>query len=317
VKYLVTGGAGFIGSHLTDALLAAGHQVMVLDDLSTGSPENVDPRAELVIGDVASLHELMPLVQQVDGVYHLAAIASVDRSRTDWRYTTYANLFGTVSVLDAISKRAEPIPMVYASSAAVYGDTSAIPIIEGLSVNPKTAYGVDKYSSELHAGVGCTIHGIPSTGLRFFNVYGARQDPASPYSGVISIFARLALEGKPLCIHGDGGQTRDFIYVQDVVHMLQAAMLVHHGEPTPTAPVYNACTGEETSIHRLALLLIELAGSRSSIQHLPQRHGDIYRSVGAPERATLGLGVAAATPIREGLAHTLAWMRNGYSGKNI
>jgi UDP-glucose 4-epimerase len=249
----------------------------------------------------------------VDGVYHLAAIASVDKSRTDWRQTTHANLCGTVSVLDAISKRHVPIPMVYASSAAVYGDTSVMPITEGFTPYPKTAYGVDKYSSELHAGVGCTIHGIPSTGLRFFNVYGARQDPASPYSGVISIFARLALEGKLLNIYGDGGQSRDFIHVSDVVMMLKAAMLVHHGEPEPSSPVYNACTGQETSVHRLALLLIELTGSNSEIGYFPARNGDIYRSLGAPDRATLGLGVAASTSIREGLMKTLAWMKGAYA----
>jgi UDP-glucose 4-epimerase len=309
VHYLVTGGAGFIGSHLVDALIDGGHRVTVLDDLSTGMSDNVHPQAELVVGDAASVSTVSSLIENADGVFHLAAIASVDKSRTDWRSTTHANLCATVAVLEAISKRATPIPMVYASSAAVYGDTSVMPITEGMPAYPKTAYGVDKYASELHAGVGCSLHGIPSTGLRFFNVYGARQDPASPYSGVISIFARRALQGQPLMIYGDGGQTRDFIYVADVVAMLSAGMLVHHGLSDVTAPVYNACTGEEMSVKRLALMLIELTGSSSQIQYAAAREGDIYRSLGCTQRATDALGIAASTVMREGLARTLAWMQ--------
>jgi UDP-glucose 4-epimerase len=309
VHYLVTGGAGFIGSHLCDALLRAGHHVTILDNLSTGKVENVDTRAELIVGDAGDLQSVIPLVAQADGVFHLAAIASVERSRTDWRNTTHANLCATVTILDAITRRTTPIPMVYASSAAVYGDTTALPIVEGLAAMPKTAYGVDKYSSELHAGVGQMLHGIPSTGMRFFNVYGPRQDPASPYSGVISIFAHRLLQGQDVTIFGDGEQSRDFIYVTDVVALLNAAMLLHHAEDTPTSPVYNACTGREISVKRLCMLLMELTESQGIAQYAEAREGDIYRSVGSPERAINALGVSAATEMREGLMRTLAWMR--------
>ena len=309
MHYLVTGGAGFIGSHLVDALLEGGHRVTVLDDLSSGRTENVDVRAELVIGDAGELNTVSSLVENMDGVFHLAAIASVEKSRTDWRHTTHANLCATVAVLEAISRRTTAIPLVYASSAAVYGDTAMLPIVEGMAARPKTAYGVDKYASELHAGIGCSLHGIPSTGLRFFNVYGPRQDPTSPYSGVISIFARRALIGEPLVIYGDGGQSRDFIYVADVVAMLRSAMLVHHGQSHASAPVYNVCRGEEMSVKRLAALLIELTGSPSGIVYAPAREGDIYRSLGSPERATEALGVVAGTVMREGLSRTLAWMK--------
>ncbi len=309
MHYLVTGGAGFIGSHLVDSLLEGGHRVTVLDDLSSGFAENVHPQADLIVGDAAELATVSSLIDDIDGIFHLAAIASVEKSRTDWRQTTHANLCATVSVLEAISRRPSVIPLVYASSAAVYGDSMALPIVEGIAVHPKTAYGVDKYASELHAGIGLGLHGIPSTGLRFFNVYGPRQDPASPYSGVISIFARRALGGEPLLIYGDGGQSRDFIYVSDIVALLRSAMLVHHGQTHASAPVYNACRGEELSVKRLASLIVELTGSSSHIVYGPPREGDIYRSLGSPERATEALGVAAATVMRDGLSKTLAWMR--------
>ena len=309
MHYLVTGGAGFIGSHLVDTLLEGGYRVTVLDNLSTGFSDNIDPRADLVIGDAADLSTVSSLIGSVDGVFHLAAIASVEKSRTDWRHTTHVNLCATVSVLEAISRRATPIPMVYASSAAVYGDTTLIPIVEGAIASPKTAYGVDKYASELHAGVGCALHRIPSTGLRFFNVYGPRQDPASPYSGVISIFAQRALMGEPLIIYGDGSHSRDFIYVSDIAAMLRSAMLVHHGQIQPYAPVYNACTGTEMSVKRLAMLIIDLTHSASEIVHAPAREGDIYRSLGCDVRATEALGTAAATVMRDGLGKTLAWLK--------
>jgi UDP-glucose 4-epimerase len=309
MKYLVTGGAGFIGSHLCDALLAGGHQVMVLDNLSTGIAEHVDARAVLVVGDVTRLDTVLPLVMEADGVFHLAAVASVEKSRNDWCATTHTNLCGMVTVLDAIKRQDQALPLVYASSAAVYGDTTIFPIVEGSPPLPRTAYGVDKYAGELHAGIGCSLHGIPSTGLRLFNVYGPRQNPASAYSGVISIFASRLLRHQPVTIYGDGRQSRDFIYVDDVVNLMKAAMLVHHATHSASAPVYNACTGQETTILRLALLLTELTQSAGEIHYAPAREGDIIRSCGSPERSLEALGVATSTDIRDGLARTLEWMK--------
>jgi UDP-glucose 4-epimerase len=296
--YLVTGGAGFIGSHLVDALLAAGDQVRVLDDLSTGKRDNLDKRAELVIGDVADAPSVAAAMQGVAGCFHLAAIASVQRANEDWVGTHRTNATGTVAVLDAARVHGK-IPVVYASSAAVYGDLGDAVATEAAVCKPLTAYGADKLSGELHAAVGWHVHRVPTVGMRFFNVYGPRQDPASPYSGVISIFARRIAAGDPVELHGDGSQTRDFIYVADVVTHLQAAMMALGADPG--ALVLNVCTGLETSISHLAELVGAAAGCPPIITHRPARAGDISRSLGDPTEAKSRLGVAAKHDLAGGL----------------
>ena len=221
--FLVTGGAGFIGSHLGDALLAAGHSVRVLDDLSTGRRGQVDPRCDFVQGDVVDPQVVRAAMAGVAGCFHLAAIASVARGNEDWRGTHLVNQTGTVTVLDA-ARAAGSVPVVYASSAAVYGNLGDAVAHEDVRPAPLTAYGADKLGSELHAAVALQVHGVPSVGLRFFNVYGPRQDPHSPYSGVISIFAALVAGEGTVTVHGDGEQVRDFVYVGDVVAHLMASM---------------------------------------------------------------------------------------------
>jgi len=235
--YAVTGGAGFIGSHLADALLAAGHQVRVVDDFSTGRMTNLDPRCEVIRGDVCDSALLHRALDGVAGCFHLAAIASVARANEDWAGTHRVNQSGTIAVLDAArtagqtqGRRAAPLPVIYASSAAIYGSAAGV-CMETSPPLPRTAYGADKLGSELHAHVGHIVHGVSSIGFRFFNVYGPRQDPASPYSGVISIFARAIGAGSTLTLHGTGEQTRDFVYVSDVVAHLMAGMSVLHHEP--------------------------------------------------------------------------------------
>ena len=304
--YAVTGGAGFIGSHLADALLASGHRVRVVDDFSTGTQSNVDSRCEVMRGDVADMALVARALAGVDGCFHLAAIASVQRGNEEWLATHRANQTGTIVVLDA-ARAAGQVPVVYASSAAVYGTVAGV-ADEGLCPAPRTAYGADKLGSELHASVGWRVHGVPSAGFRFFNVYGPRQDPASPYSGVISIFARAIREGRAVTIHGDGTQTRDFVFVTDVVAHLVAGMALLAREPA--AHVLNVCTGRETSLLTLVATLSELTGLTPVISHGPVRAGDIARSVGGPGRAIALLGVAATTSLATGLAtlagHTLA-----------
>ncbi len=304
--FLITGGAGFIGSHLADALLARGCRVRVLDDFSTGRMENVDPRCEVVRGDVADPAAVQRALQGVAGCFHLAAIASVARANEEWLATHRVNLGGTITVLDA-ARAGGGVPVVYASSAAVYGNVSGI-AHEGLVPSPLTAYGADKLGSEQHARVAGLVHGVPTLGLRFFNVYGPRQDPASPYSGVISIFARRIGEGAPVLIHGDGRQTRDFVFVDDVVAHLSAAMraLEAGRDAASAAPaVVNVCTAQETSVLDLAAALGALAGRAPVLSHHAARPGDIRRSVGSPERAVAALGVRALVPLRQGLARTL------------
>ncbi len=290
--YVVTGGAGFIGSHLVDALLAEGHEVRVIDDLTTGKRDNLDPRAVLVEADICDAAALQTALQDAAGCFHLAAIASVQRANEDWAGTHRVNLTGSIRVFDAC--RAARIAVVYASSAAVYGNVGDQIAHEGLPCAPQTAYGADKYGSELHAAVGWGVHGVPSFGMRFFNVYGPRQDPDSPYSGVISIFADRVARGLPVFVHGDGGQTRDFVFVADVVAHLRAAMRLLAA--SPGAFVSNVCTGVETSV----LALAEALGAKD-IGHGPARAGDIRRSVGSTERATRLLGMTAKTTLAEGL----------------
>jgi UDP-glucose 4-epimerase len=303
-RYLVTGGAGFIGSHLVDALLARGDEVVVLDDMSTGHRSNLPAEVPLIEADVADAEAVRKAIGGADGCFHLAAVASVQRSNEDWLGTHRTNLTGTITVLDAARHAREggPVPVVYASSAAVYGDTQDLPIAETTPTRPLTAYGADKLGSELHAKVATLVHGVPTTGMRFFNVYGPRQDPKSPYSGVISVFAESVLTGRRIGIHGDGGQTRDFIFVGDVADHLVAAM----STSAMRARIFNVCTGNATSILQLARTIMKASGRSFEIRHGPARSGDIRESVGDPSRAVAGLGLRALTPLADGLCAVLA-----------
>ena len=301
--FLITGGAGFIGSHLADALLAAGHRVRVLDDFSTGRRENLDPRCEVVEGNVADAPAVRAALAGLDGCFHLAAIASVARSNEDWLGTHLVNQTGTIAVLEAA--RGARLPVVYASSAAVYGDLGGQVAHEALRPAPMTAYGADKLGSELHARVGWQVHGVPTFGLRFFNIYGPRQDPGSPYSGVVSIFAARIAEGEALTVHGAGTQTRDFVFVADAVAHLIGAM--RHLAEAGGCEVLNVCTGHGTSVLEMAHMLGRLHARTPRLHHGPARAGDIARSVGDPSEAIATLGLRATTTLREGLAATLAW----------
>jgi len=301
--FLVTGGAGFIGSHLCQALLARGDAVRVLDDFSTGKRENLPNGVETMVGDVADPNTVQRAVEGIAGCFHLAAIASVERGVTDWLGTHRANLTGTITLFDAVRHLPMKPPVVYASSAAVYGD-AATPITEDTQRRPLSAYGADKYGCELHARVASHVHDIPTVGLRFFNVYGPRQDPASPYSGVISIFCEKLRRGAPVDVFGDGQQTRDFVFVADVIAALLAAMRLRPGD----APVYNVCTGVSISVLALAQTIAELAGTRLDARHLPPRAGEIRHSTSSPARARAALALPEPIPLRAGLAKVLDWL---------
>ncbi|WP_270937697.1 NAD-dependent epimerase/dehydratase family protein [Falsiroseomonas oryzae] len=306
--YLVTGGCGFIGSHLCAALAARGDRVRVLDDLSTGSEENLLPGAELLRGDVADHALAGRAMEGVDGCFHLAAIASVQRGVEDWPGTHRANLSGTIALLDAARPRR--IPVVYASSAAVYGDQSVLPIAETAPKRPLSAYGADKLGCEQHALVGGAVHGIPTLGLRFFNVFGPRQDPRSPYSGVISIFCDRLSRGEPVDVYGDGEQTRDFVFVADVV----AALLAGMGAASVQAPVLNVCTGRPTSVKLLAHTIADACGLTAALRHQPPRAGEIRHSLGDPAEARRMLGLGEPRGLRQGLDEVVAWLRAGRPG---
>jgi UDP-glucose 4-epimerase len=298
-RYLVTGGCGFIGSHLADRLVALGCYVRILDDLSTGRLGNAPAAAELIIGDVADERTVSRALHEVDGCFHLAAAASVVRCNAEPLATNRTNLAGTLNVVTAATKGG--VPVVYASSAAVYGANPAVPLAETSATQPLSVYAADKLACELHAGAASHLYGVPTVGLRLFNVYGPRQDPSSPYSGVISIFTNRIRNHQELMVFGDGDQTRDFIFVEDVVTAFVAAMT----ERQPGASICNVCTGEGTTVLALAGLLAELAGKPARINHAAPRAGDVRVSVGHPGRLANRYGVVAATSLREGLLHLL------------
>jgi len=294
MEILVTGGCGFIGSHTVDGLLAEGHAVTVLDNLSSGNREQLNPAARLVVGDVADAEQVATLVAKADAVVHLAAVASVDACTHDWLNAHRTNLTGTVTVLNAARKNKTRV--IYASSAAVYGDNPALPLAETALPQPLSAYGLDKLGGEQQAAIGWKFHGIPSVGMRFFNVYGPRQNPASPYSGVISKFMALARENAPLTFFGDGEQTRDFIYVGDVVRLIRAALTIDTG-----AQVVNGCTGTATSLKQLAATIGTTIGQPIRTHHAAAKAGDIRHSRGAPEYAMHLLQFQAETDLAAGL----------------
>jgi UDP-glucose 4-epimerase len=308
-RYLITGGAGFIGSHLAESLIADGHAVRVLDNFLNGRAENLPAGVELVRADVTRQEAVSDAFEGVDGCFHLAAIASVESCRKDWLRSHAVNLSGAITVLDearkAQTRNGRIIPVVYASSAAVYGNTSHIPISEETPTGPVNAYGVDKLGCEMHAAVGGWIHELAVIGLRFFNIYGPRQDPDSPYSGVVSIFCRRILEGTSIEIHGDGTQVRDFVYVDDAVTALRRAMRL----AVPREPlVFNVCTGTGTRIGELARIIAQVRGVPFAPRYVPSRIGDVQVSIGDPRRARRGLGFSAKVDLAQGLARTLAAM---------
>ncbi len=291
--FLVTGGAGFIGSHLVDRLISLNHHVRVIDNLSSGKRENLPSGAEFLEGDIRDPAAVERAFQGAAGCFHLAAIASVQRSIEAPRDTSDVNLLGTATIFEAACRAG--VPVVYASSAATYGANENVPLPETALPQPLSPYASDKLSNEFQArALGASRH-LPSFGLRFFNVYGPRQDPHSPYSGVVSIFLQRAVDGQDLVIYGDGGQSRDFIHVSDVTRFLVAAM----EKADVSAPVVNVCTGKGTSVADLARILVERHGSK--IRYEPGRPGDIRTSLGSPDLALRTLGIAAEIPFREGL----------------
>lgn len=303
---VVTGGAGFIGSHTVDALLAHGHRVVVLDDFSTGKRANLaqhatNERLHIVEHDVAEpIAKALAPFGPAERIVHLAAQVSVVRSVENPMFDMRVNYGGTLQVLEYA--RANGIKkVVLASSAAVYGDVSEMPVDEATPTRPVSPYGIHKLASEHALAYYATVHGVPSTSLRFFNVYGPRQDPSSPYSGVISIFSDRAKTGRPLTIFGDGQQTRDFVYVGDVVRAILSAL----GDGN-SGLVANVGTGGEITVSELARAIVELCGNRSTISNAPARAGEILRSRARVDRLREKLGVVAQTQLVEGLRNTLA-----------
>lgn len=308
-RFLVTGGAGFVGSHLVEALLSSGHSVRVLDDLSTGSRRNIPSQAEFIEADVVDTRAVEAAFEAIDGCYHLAAIASVERCNRDWLGSHRVNLTGTVNIFNTArrQRRVQPVPVVYASTAAVYGNCAAAALAEHCTPAPLSAYGADKAACELHARAAGAVHRVPTTGLRFFNLYGPRQNPESPYSGVISIFIDRLRRGEPIEIFGDGEQTRDFTFIGDAVTALRRAMPA----AALDAPIFNICTGVGTSVRGLAETVADLCGTRLVIRRTAPRAGDVRSSIGDPRRTAAALDFTAGTALVAGLRITLNAFASG------
>jgi len=306
--YLVTGGAGFIGSHLVDHLLAMGHQVTVVDDFSSGQHSNLSTHPQLTVMEcsVGALDVGQLAGKQWAGIAHLAAIPSVGFSWQQPLTTHEANLSHTLHMA-VLAEQLDCRRFVYASSAAVYGDPSSLPLDENLTPSPVSPYGLQKRTGEDYLALLAPRWQLEAVALRFFNVFGPRQNPRSEYSGVVSRFAAAALAGEPLCIRGDGMQTRDFVEVRDVARTVAAALQ----QPLPTArlSICNVGTGRQTSVKALAEALRRCSGARSEIRHEPAAAGDILHSQADTRRLRALFGIELKLGLDESLEALLDSLR--------
>jgi len=306
-KALVTGGAGFIGSHLVEALAAEGCEVAVLDNLSSGHLSNlasVKPCISFHENDIRQLDALEQCAAGCDVIFHLAAVVAVQQTIEDPLGSTMVNDIGTLNVLEA-ARKTNVRHVVLASSCAVYGDDPRLPKDESMTPMPTSPYAVHKLSAEHYLRVYGELFGFKNASLRFFNVFGPRQDPSSPYSGVISIFMNKAASHQAPVIYGDGNQTRDFVYVKDVVKALLHAAQTDH----KTGDVYNIGSGSRVTINRLWELIASLSGQHSKPVYQPARAGDILHSAGNIDKARSILNFTNDFSLEQGLGLTLEWYR--------
>ena len=309
-SYLVTGGAGFIGSHLTEELRRRGELVRVADSLITGHRKNLDHLSgvEFFEGDVADLAFAKRAVQGVDYVLHQAAIPSVPRSVEDPITSNRANIDSTLNILVA-ARDAGVKRVVYAGSSSAYGNTPTLPKHEDMPTNPLSPYALQKLVGEQYMQLFTSLYGLETVTIRYFNVFGPRQDPSSHYSGVISIFAKALLDNKAPTIHGDGEQTRDFTYVANVVDGVLRAVIA----PQASGQVINVATGTRISLNQLFASMRDALGSKVEPSYGPVRHGDVKDSLADITRARTLLGYEPSVSLQEGLKKTLEWYRSAAS----
>ncbi|MBW2491815.1 MAG: NAD-dependent epimerase/dehydratase family protein [Deltaproteobacteria bacterium] len=304
---LVTGGAGFIGSHLVEALVSVGCKVTVLDNLSTGNLLNLGPLTDQITfykNDIRELEMLEKAAEGCDVIFHLAAVVAVQQTISNPVESTMINDIGTLNVLEAA--RAKNVRrVVLASSCAVYGDDPRLPKLETMTPRPASPYAVHKLSAEHYARVYFELFGLETVSLRFFNVYGPRQDPSSPYSGVISIFMAKAASNQVPVIYGDGNQSRDFVYVKDVVK----ANLLAAGADNLAGNVLNIGSGSYVLINRLWELIVSLGGQRLAPKYEPARNGDILHSVAGMELTRSILNFKNDFTLEQGLEMTFDWYK--------
>jgi UDP-glucose 4-epimerase len=311
-RYLVTGGAGFIGSTLARAL-AREHEVVVLDNLSSGRSANLEGvDARLVRADVRDREALENACLGVEAVFHLAAQVSVPASMERPEETVDVNTSGTLALI-AAARRAGARAIVLSSSASIYGDDPRLPKRESMSPDPRSPYAVSKLDGEHYLRIFAAAAGMRAVALRYFNVYGPRQDPGSQYAAAVPAFISRALSGEPITIYGDGGQTRDFVFVEDVAraNMIAAGALPGSRRREPGFDVYNVGSGRSITILALARLIVRQAGSSSPIVHAEARPGDVRHSRAAVSRIRRELGFRAQVSMTEGLRRTIEALRAG------
>lgn len=300
--YLVTGGAGFIGSHLSAGLLARGHQVRVVDNLVTGFRHNLQSGVEFTVADMADPAAARDAVAGVDYVLHQAAIPSVPRSVKNPAESHRANVDGMLNILIA-ARDARVKRVVFAGSSSVYGDQPTLPKREDMPTKPMTPYALQKLVSEQYGQMFTRLYGLEVVTTRYFNVFGPRQDPGSPYSGVISLFIKALTEGTRPVIYGDGGQTRDFTFVNNVVDgVLRAAET-----PGMGGEVFNVATGGRVSLNELLAVLKKIIGSDVEPIYQEARLGDVRDSQADITKAGRLLGYRPIVTLEEGLRETVAW----------
>jgi nucleoside-diphosphate-sugar epimerase len=304
--YLVTGGAGFIGSHLAEELLRRGERVRIVDSLITGKRQNLAhlPEAEFVHGDLADLDVARRAVEGVEYVLHQAAIPSVPRSVQDPITSNRANVDAALNVLVA-ARDAGVRRVVYAGSSSAYGNTPTLPKVETMPTAPLSPYALQKLVAEQYCQMFTQLYGLETVTTRYFNVFGPRQDPSSPYSGVISLFIRALVDGRPPTIYGDGGQTRDFTYIANVVDGVLRACQA----PAASGEVINVATGGRVSLNELFQAVKDLTGARVEATYAEVRAGDVRDSQADIEKARRLLGYEPIVRFEQGLEKTVEWFR--------
>jgi len=310
--YLVTGGAGFIGSHIVEQLVRRGERVRVLDNFSTGRRENLTPfldQIELLEGDLRHAEICRRAVKGVEVVLHQAAVPSVQRSVDDPRLSHDANTTGTLNLLIA-ARDAGVRRLVYASSSSIYGDSPTLPKHEGMPPQPRSPYAASKIAGEYYCQVFTEVYGLETVSLRYFNVFGPRQDPTSQYAAVVPIFITALLRGEPVTVHGDGLQSRDFTYVSNNVQ----ANLLAATAPEVTGRVFNIACGKRVTLLELLDVLAEIVAVDVKRQHTDPRPGDVKHSLADISRAQAELGYEVTVDLVEGLRRTVEWYRQRLAG---
>jgi UDP-glucose 4-epimerase len=301
-RYLITGGCGFIGTHLAKKLAQQNHQIVIIDNFSNSI--NPVQKARIEKTSITDIDAVAPFFENCDGCFHLAAIPTVELELNQWLNLHEINLNGSLNIFKCAID-AGNIPTVFASSCSVYGNCNLLPLEESQYIEPLSSYACDKYASELNAHFLAHNYQLPITGLRLFNVYGPGQNPSSPYSGVITHFITNILQDKPVDIYGDGCQTRDFVFVEDVVTALIKTM----SNIEFKSNIINICSNTSITINQLAELISNLIGKKCKKNYLPPRSVDVTHSLGANKKMTEA-GIELKNSLEQGLAKTITYYRN-------